>query len=236
MAEKVEEEMQQHVREDTLRIVVAVVACLFTVVSLQGQQRHAKTNPPAPCGDQSSGIPDFYYQSVIGDFLPPGFRGSLIHISEGAEIKLVLLTDGKKFELWTDTPETPIRSVNQFLLDLDQSCRLPPDPDDAVALIKLKWESRELSPDQFAQLHRDFTNALSQYVANAQDRYSTLVTTQMLSIYPDAIRYPIVYYNNHESIKIEAWDVPTDPVSKWVHELKRFGEESFHRPFLRRNE
>lgn len=210
---------------------IAIAFLLSCVVVTMAQQQRPRTNPPSACGDQSLGIPAFYYEAVVSHFEPPGFHKSLISIAEGAEIKVVLVTDGEKFELWTDTPNTPQENVNEFLLNLDQSCRLPPDPADAANLIKVKWESKELSSDQFAQLHRAFTTALSQYVVNAQNRYNSLIVTPMLSIYTDAIRYPIVYYNNQEHIEVEAWDIPEDPIVAWVHKLKKLAEDKFHRPF-----
>jgi hypothetical protein len=198
-------------------------------VSSQAQQRHTKSNPGSVCGNQSKGLPASYYETVLARIQPPGWQNAVISITEGAERKLVLWTDGEKFKLWTDTPDQ--ENIDGFLLDLDQSCRLPADPADALTLMKFKWESKELSPDQFAQLHREFTSALSQYVSKTQERYEVLVSTRSHIVWMDAIRYPIVYDNNHEHVEVEAYYVPDDPVVKWVLALKKLGEDSFHRSF-----
>lgn len=212
-------------------ITAGLILCL-PHLALGQQPRDQRRNPASTCGDQSLGIPDFYYQAVVAQWDPPGFQKSLIRISEGAEIKIVIMTNGDKFEIWTDTPETPQKNVNRFLLNLDQACRLPPDPADAAKLIHVSWDSRALTSEEFAQEHEDFTRALATYTTKMQDRYKTLMATRMLSLYTDAIWYPIMYYNNHEQVEVEAWDVNTDPVANWVHQLKKLAEEKFRRGFI----
>jgi hypothetical protein len=216
-----------------LRIPIVALAALFLVPSVQGQHqpRQRRTNPPAPCGDESRAIPDFYYQAVVDRFKPPGYEKALIKIAVGSAIKIFLLTDEEKFELWTETPVTPQKNVHDFLLDLDQSCRLPPDPADAAALVKVTWESRELSAAQFAQLHRDFMSALSQYVSKIQERYGSREMVEYL----DAIRFPIVYENEYEHIEVDVWNDPRQykPMLDWIHELQKLAEDSFHHPIWR---
>ena len=209
-----------------MRSFIVAALVLFSAALLQGQKPQAQTNPGAACGDQSVGLPDFYYEAVLEHIQPPVGRG-VISIMMGGEKKLVLWTDGEKFQLLMDTPDTAQEGINKFLLDLDQSCRLPADPADAAALIKVKWESKELSPVQFAQIHRDFTSALSQYVSKIQERYGSRALVEYL----DAIRFSIVYDNNHEHIEVEAWDVPengkTSPMIKWAHEFRKLAKDSF---------
>src|SRR5277367_3304245 len=113
-----------------MRILVVASLVLFSAALLQGQQQRAQTNPAAACGDQSVGLPDFYYEAVLERIRPP-VRHWLISITMGGESKLVLWTDGNKFELWKDMPDIPEKNIDRFLLDLDQSCHLPPDPADA---------------------------------------------------------------------------------------------------------
>jgi hypothetical protein len=216
-------------RRANLRILTLTTIVLFCTVSSPAQHRHTKSNPGSVCGDESKALPDFYYDAVLESIKPPDWQKALISLAEGGERKLVLWTDGEKFKLWTDTPDK--KSIDGFLLDLDQACRLPADPKDAVALIKFKWESKELSSEQFAQLHREFTNALPRYVSNAQERYDSLVKTRMHTVWLDAIRYPIVYDNHDEHVEIEAYYVLEDPVVKWVLNLKKLGEDSFDRSF-----
>jgi hypothetical protein len=104
--------------------------------------------------------------------------------------------------------------------------------------MNLKWESKELSADQFAQLHRDFTSALAQCVAKMQDRYSSIKSTRLYVVHLDSEGYSIVYNNSHEHVDLEAWseneDHPVSPMIDWVHELQKLAEDSFHRPFGRK--
>ena len=214
-----------------LRILTVGALIFLSAASGETQQKAAKTNPAAPCGHESAGLPGFYYEAVVARLTPPHFERSLISVAEGAEIKIVLMTDGEKFELWTDTPETSQKSVNEFLLDLNQSCRLPPDPADAAGLIKLKWESRPISAAQFEQAHSEFTSAISQYVSKAQARYEHLIEERMLTMHLDTLRYPIVYDNQHEHIELDVWNSADDPMVKWVRQLKKLAEDKFNRSF-----
>lgn len=222
-----------------MRTLAIIVLALCPALLLGGQrQRQPKANPSSPCGKQSKGVSDFYYEAVLERIEPPSWGRPLIKIVVGGEIKLGLWTDGEKFELLTNMPPTPRKNVGDFLNDLDDSCRLPPNPADAVALMNLKWESKELSADQFAQLHRDFIRALAQYVAKMQDRYSSMISTRLYVIHLDSEGYSVVYDNSHEHVDIEAWneneDHPVSPMIDWVHELQKLAEDSFHRPFGRK--
>jgi hypothetical protein len=147
-----------------------------------------------------------------------------------------LWSDGKNFRLWTDTPEIAQKSIGDFLLDLDQSCHLPGDPADAAALIKVKWESSDLSSPQFAQIHRDFTEALSHYVAKIQDRYAAMIATRLGVVHLDAEGYSIRYDNSYEHIELLVWkmnDEPINPMLSWAHQLQRLAEERFKRSFAK---
>lgn len=216
-----------------MRAVVTMALFLLAVAPLPAQQRRQSvTNPGALCGEKSKGVSDFYYEAALKDITPPDWARSLIRISVGGEIKLDLWTNGDKFVLWTNTSA---KNVGDFLNGLDESCHLPPDPADAVALMKVKWESKQLSPDQFAQLHRDFTTALSQYVAKMQNRYTSMIETHTSVTHLDAEGYSIVYDNSHEHVELFAWnendDHPPNPMITWTHQLLRLAEDSFHRPF-----
>lgn len=222
-----------------MRILAIIVLGLCPGLVLGGQrQAQSKANPGSPCGKQSKGVSDFYYQAVLERIEPPSWGRPLIKIVVGGEIKLGLWTDGEKFELLTNMPPTPRKSVGEFLGDLDDSCRLPPDPADAVALMNLKWESKELSADQFAQLRRDFTSALAQYAAKMQDRYGSMISTRSYVIHLDSEGYLIVYDNSHDHLNLEAWneneDHPVSPMIDWVHKLQELAQDSFHQPFGRK--
>jgi hypothetical protein len=237
LAKEVEEKM--HVRRRSLRILVfAAAIVLVSAASLQAQQPRVQSKPGVVCSDKDRrmGRQDLYYFEVLRQIEPPDWKDSLISITVGGEKKLVLWTDGKKFSLLTDTPETTRKNIYDFFLDLDHSCRLPSDPAKAVGLIKIKWESKDLSSAQFADLHRTFTNALLQYVSNIQDRYTSMIETQLSPLYLDAVRYTVVYDNHYAHSEVDAWDVPENgkpnPMVNWVHELKKLGEDSFHRSFV----
>jgi hypothetical protein len=217
--------------------VLVLLACLFFFVGVAvAQEGRDDAAPAKPCGNQAKWtIPDEYYSAVLADIRPVGLGQSLIRITTGGEIKLVLWTDGEKFMLSTDTFDLPQKSIWQFLLDLDRACRLPTDPNDAAALIKIHWEHKELSAAEFATIHERFSAALVNYVSKIQSRYSPLLPNRMIGSYVDAVQYSIVYDNNSEHIEIGAWNVPENhvlnPMATWVHELRKVAEASFHRSF-----
>lgn len=235
MASKTAKAMQP-IERFMIRAVTPAVLSIAIAIPMRGQSRSVrKTNPPSPCGDESSGIPGFYYEGVVDQFKPPGFKSALITITEGAEEKLVLMTDGTKFELWSGTPQTPQKSVNRFLLDLDQACRLPADPANAAKLIHVNWESSEISSTEFGQLHHAFILALSQFASNADERYTQLLTEKMLSMHLDTVQYPITYDNAYERVEVWVWNGPAKDSDKamldWLQTLRRLAENRFHHPF-----
>ncbi len=225
-----------------MRIFIAVSLILCTVVVIspllnaQVSQAQSRSNPAAPWGDRSHGLPDFYYGGVVSLIQPPEWRHGLIRIMVGGEIKLGLWTDGQKFKLWTNKLDIAQKSINQFLLDLDQDCHLPPEPQDAFALLKITWESKDLSAAQFAQLHRGFTEALSKYAANMQGRYADMIATRTSIVSLDADAYSTIYDNSHEHVQIDATNQNSDPdpIVDWARRLQKLAEESFHRPIWRR--
>jgi len=223
--------------------VFVLAALILIPATLMRAQQPGQTNPGKPCGEESVNIPAYYYESVLSRIefgLPSApYDRPVIKIAVGAEIKLILWTDGEKYQLWTDIPQVPQESIGAFLFHLDDICQLPPDPWDAAAMIKITWEHKDLSADQFAQIHRDFIEALSKYVGKIQDRYSPLITTKQLFIYLDAWRHPIVYDNgDSEHIELRVWDVDEKdgaPLLAWVRELQKLGADSFHRQFWAKN-
>jgi|SRR5277367_2149268 len=221
-------------------VPVALVLCGVAVTSpllnAQVSQDQAQSNPAAACGGQSRGLPDFCYDGVLSLIKPPEAQHHLIEIMAGGETRLVLWTDGQMFKLWTNKVVTPQKNIGQFLLELDQGCHLPPDPQDAFALLKMTWESKDLSAAQFARLHRGFTEALSKYAANMQGRYAKTIATRTSIVSLDADAYSIIYDNSYEHVHLDATnrDGDTDPVVVWARGLQKLGEESFHRPIWRR--
>jgi hypothetical protein len=219
-----------------MRTLVFVAYLFFSVGFLEAQepQPHPHSNAGLTCADAAKGLPMFYYQAVLDRYRPPDWSESLNSITVGMERKIVLWTDGKKFLLWTDTPVIPKKNKNivDFLLELDEECRLPPDPRDAADLIKVDWESKELTEAQYTQLHRDFSDALAKYVSKIQVRYPEMMATRVKILqHLHRPLYSIVYDNSYEHIEVQAWDDPKDDLVKWVYGLHRLAEDSFHRSF-----
>jgi hypothetical protein len=222
-----------------MSISVGLVLSLGLISSpeLNGQERHLQppSNPAGVCGNESSGLPDFYYDAVLSRIKPPEWEHGLIRVMVGGEIRLGLWTDGEKFRLWTEKPDIPQKNINQFLHDLDQACQLPPDPGDAFKLLKINWESKDLSAAQFGQLHSDFTGALSKYVEKIRGRYAEMIATRMKIVSLDAEACKVSYDNSYEHIQVFATNRngDVDPMIDWVHRVRKLAENSFHRPIWR---
>jgi hypothetical protein len=206
--------------------VIAFMALFPKVVQDTGN----RTNPGSTCGDRSPGLPDFYDQAVLKYIEPPNWKHSLVRIAVGGSVKLDLWTDGERFKLWTDTlvPE----NVTKFLLELDQSCRLPADPAEAAHLIKTSWQSADLTASEFMEIHHEFTTAASRYVGSAQGTYDSMMRQKATVIYLDSTSFPIVYDSGFQHIELEVWNDPKaeQPILEWVFKLKRLAEDRFHRP------
>jgi hypothetical protein len=212
--------------------LIILVACFSNCLTAQNQQ--VQNSAATVCEDQSKALPDLYYEAVLDRIEPPGSKDWLLSITLTGERKLVLGTTGEQFELWTDTPDMKGKTIGQFLKDLAGSCRLPYLPTDAAGLVKVKWENRELSPDQFSRIHEALMRAASAYVSVADERYSSLVKTKMTQICLDCLHFRIIYDNAHEHFELHVQDVgdkSADPTVKWGRDVLRLAEESFHRPF-----
>jgi hypothetical protein len=230
---------QHRVRRCSLRTLPFIIALALSVaVPAQPQQKQARGNPVPTCRPQKLDLPYYYVEAVLEGIEPPNWRHSLIRIAVGTGVKVDLWTDGETFKLWTTTVR--YRDVEKILANLDQSCRLPAEshyadkPDAAAALIKVKWESVDLTSAQFAQIHQEFTNALLQYVSGAQARYAPMIETKMGVIYLDSDGFRIVYDNDYEHVETYVWDDPNQeqnlPLLKWISGLQRLAEDSFHHP------
>lgn len=219
-----------------IRIVAVATFFAFSPALAQAQHKtRPKTNPGLPCGSDSASVPYSYDQAVLDGIKPPIEEGKrqVITIMVGREIPIVLQTDGEKFAIRTATPQITQKNIYAFLDDLNGSCRLPADPDDAIKLIPLKWESEDLTADEFERLHADFSKALLQYVSDISGNYRSIVESRMMSIFVDATCYSIAYDNqNNSEFKIEVCegDKPPNPMVEWVRRLHVFAESKFHRP------
>jgi hypothetical protein len=214
------------------RIIVVVMLTLVAGASTHSQQKRPRTNPGSHCGDVSAlriddGFSEFYVRAVYDYFQPPDWNKALIRIAVRGDSELKLWTDGKRYQLWTYT--TTPHNIYKYLDDLSDSCRLPGSPSDAARLIKVKWESADISSSQFAQIHQNLILALSQYVSRAQQRYSTLEG----HMYLDAFVYRVGYDNAYEHLDVEviADHKEFKPMLDWIVQLQKLAESSFHRPF-----
>ncbi len=228
-----------------MRVAVAGALVFFLaappMLSHRAQQpSRPEPNPAASCGDDNPILTSGDYQNaVIADIWPaflPRSRGTTIAV--GQQIKLILYTDGEKFQLMTNTIDMPEKNVYLFLQDLDDSCRLPPDPEDAFKLLKIRWEAHDISRAEFQKLHGDFMTALSQYVSTVQETTNHFIAAKTGNLYVgETIYWPIVYDNTAQHFEIQAWNASpahtANPMIGWVNELEKAGEDVFQRHILK---
>jgi hypothetical protein len=223
-----------------MRILVMGAFAVLCAAPFHSQQAPVpQSNPGADCSWNPTLTSDDYYDAVANRIWPPFLpRSQGITIAVGTEKKLLLHTDGQKFELITDTIDMPEKNVYWFIRDLDDSGRLPPDPADAFKLLKIQWETKEISRAEFDKLYGDFVAALSQYVSTVQETSASYMATKLWGGYVDAGYWLVVYDNTTQHFEIHAWDVPLDNKDKydsmilWERELAKAAEDSFHRPVL----
>lgn len=186
------------------------------------------------CSDQKAALPDLYYEAVLARIKPPDTKDLLLSIKLNGEEKIIIGTTGDAFLIWTDTPLIGQKSIHEFLQDLAGSCRLPYNPGDAAALIKVKWESKDLSASQFSRIHENFIRAASNYVTKAQDRFPSMMASKMITMFLDTPAFEIAYDNGHEHFEFLVWDTgaqSSDPMVKWSHDMLKLAEKTFDRPF-----
>jgi len=176
----------------------------------------------------------------MDQFWPPAFptgRGITIAVglSWGSKAFLRAQDDGK-YQFWLGTAQVPTGNVVDFLGDLADSCRLPPDPADAVKLLNIHWDVKELSRSQFEQMHSTFMTALSDYFSTVRERSAYFLAKKRVGGGVDASGYVIIYNNSWEHLKIDELDLPingqTTSMIKWVHEFQREVEQAFHGKFV----
>jgi hypothetical protein len=151
--------------------------------------------------------------------------------------KAFLRAQDGKYELWLGTAQVPGGNVVDFLEDLADSCRLPPDPANAVKLLNIHWDVKELSRSLFEQMHSAFMTALSEYFSTVRERSSYFLAKNRVGGGVDAFGYTIIYNNSWEYLKIDEMDLPingqTTSMIKWVHQFQREVEQAFHGRFIR---
>jgi len=206
--------------------IIAITLLSLLIPSMILPQKQVPTR--SQCSPQQQGLAYFFEEKALESIEPPNWKHALIRIGVSSGTKLYLSTDGEKFTLWTSS--TTFRDADRFLLNLERSCRLPIEPQDAAALIPVKWESVDLKVEDFAQIHRDLTNALARYAASAQENYASILETNGRAIYLDATAFRVVYDNSYQSFQAEVVDDPKQnkAMLEWIQKLQKVAEERFH--------
>jgi hypothetical protein len=177
----------------------------------------------------------------MDQFWPPAFptgRGITVAVglSWGSKAFLRAQDDGK-YELWLGTAQVPTGNVVDFLEDLANSCRLPPDPANAVKLLNIHWDDKKLTRSQFEQMHSAFMTALSEYFSTVRERSAYFLAKKIAGGGVDAGGYVVICNNSWENLRIDETDLPINgqPTSmiKWVHQFQREVEQAFHGKFVR---
>lgn len=197
-----------------------MIVFLLFATTLQSQQSKTRT---VPCGEKGERLATYwYYTAVLDGIRPPGPRSLVsISLSPTPESKLVLRTDGNKYELLRGAPK---ENISAFLDRLDSSCQLPLNPRQTVDRIAMNWATTEIPRAKFEELHRDFTTALVQYSTNAQTRFASVLTEGGV-VHVHTPQYVVVYENGgFEHIEVEAWDDTENPdkmnpIIKWIHTI-----------------
>lgn len=218
-----------HMKRNAIMIKrILIASFILQSLSLSGQ----KPNAPS-CQVQGGGhTEDWYYQAVWDRIWPPDKPQSLIVIklSDYFDTKIVLRKrDKATFELLRLSSSESIFSI---LNDLDQSCRLPSSPTDAVKLLQVRWKKIEISHAQFEKLHREFTTSLSDYVLDIRRRYGS---DERIIIFHGK-EYDISYDNDgYEHIEVVVNDGSDRsgsafPLSNWAREVLALSEKTTSGP------
>lgn len=220
-------------------IVIALTLSLATPLYSQ-RERPSQQKVTFNCENQQHALESGVYVYAVmdriwpPDSLPPVPVGSGITLSVQywPAGKVFLHTKGTKFELWLGTPGVPKGNIWDFLEDAADTCKLPPDPAEAVKLLKVHWEVDTLTREQFERLNGDFLSALTEYVSTVRERSAYFLTKGLKGGGVDASGYRIVYDNSWEHFEIHELDLPIDgqpsPMIKWVRDFQVIAEKAFH--------
>jgi hypothetical protein len=176
----------------------------------------------------------WYAQEALKQATPPEPTKPLIAISVilDANLKIMLVaTESGKFELLRGTLA---KTVYDSLYEIEKTSGLPASPHDAAKLLPMKWETKVISADRFAAIHRDFTTAFSELMANAGNSYNTVLTDGGVVVL-HASRYFVTYdnggYVHGEATVDDAVKNPMekDPMANWVHQISALCKDSFKR-------
>jgi len=188
--------------------------------------------PSVACPSGGHVASEWYVEMLLRHLAPPEpdtgpSRIIRMEIVATGRPKLVLQTDGKVYELFRGSIS---QNIYQVVEEMDRSCRLPPNPENALKPIDVKWEHSAVAPDDFTKTHGAFAGALASYGSIVRDRYVPLLKDGLAYAYVHTPEYRIVYDNRWEHIEIEAWDaVPPhermDPIIAWAHAVEELAKK-----------
>ncbi|MFZ0277105.1 MAG: hypothetical protein WA254_17140 [Candidatus Sulfotelmatobacter sp.] len=227
-------------------LIFALTLCLATPLYSQRETQQSGHKAALNCEEQEHALESGVYVYAVMDHIwvpgsPPPVpvgNGITLAVQFWPEGKVFLHTKGTKFELWLGTPDVPGNNIWDFLEDAADSCKLPPDPAEAVKLLKVHWEVETLTREQFERLHGDFLAALTEYISTIRERSAYFMAKGLQGGGVDASGYRIVYDNSWEHVEIHELDLPIDgqpsPMIKWVREFQSAAEQTFHRQLGRK--
>ncbi len=232
-----------------MKNLIVFALALFLASPLYSQQATQPGVQKAAlnCEEQRHALETGVYVYAVMDYIwppdyprpnPISFLGITLAVGLWPEGKVFLHAKGTKFELWLGTPEVPGNNIWDFLDDVADSCKLPPDPADAVKLLKVHWEVETITREQFERLHEDFMTALTDFVSTVRERSAFVMAKGLHGGGVDSSGYRIIYDNSWEHLEIDELDLPIDghlsPMIKWLREFQAAAEQTFHRPLGRR--
>jgi hypothetical protein len=204
------------------------MAFVFVLSSLLYGQEEAK--PRAVCtGKHDETLTYMYSLDVIQHLQPPGNSLILVSVSADSESKLVLRISQPPtaYELWRGVPE---ENLYNLLSRLQDSCLLPPNPYEAVKLVRVKWQRLVLTQDTFQTMYNDFSLALAQYSSGVATRPKTIRGGRIVM---DSSVYTVAYDSfGFERFEVRAFDDTEDPskmnpIIKWARGLQKFSSDGF---------
>lgn len=215
-----------------MRFLIALCLLTFLPGGPAQQQAASPQTHVKPCSPkQSTELPYEYRRAIFRAVRPPGARPALT-IYLGRLSPLVLTLDAKP-RLWFSSSTWD--DMAKTITGLAASCQLGTEADEIAAQLNVEWKSADLTPEQFADLHRDLIDALGKYSAGAQPMYEELAPNGLTAIYLDAWIYPVRYETEYQYIEVDPIADPKVEANRailaWVHRVDKLAAEKFHRPF-----
>jgi hypothetical protein len=162
--------------------------------------------------------------------------GSFITITIGDNYQRKFVLRAKNHSHFEVRRFEPKENIFKTLHQLEDTCQLPGDPAEALRMLDIQWETREIDASQFEKFHRGFTEALKAYVLDSQTRYRSVLDGDIGSML-DGDGWDVAYDNHgFEHIYVIAAARKDKngkllPLPLWAHDTVDFAESLFaHRP------